>query len=62
MVIRRGDVIVMYTDGVTSFDPQGREFGMERLIQVIKPIVADLLDDSRRNLRCGNVVLFMDIF
>lgn len=36
MIVRRGDIIVMYTDGVTEvFDKQGREFGMDRLIDVI---------------------------
>jgi len=37
VVINVGDVIVFYTDGVTEvFDDEGREFGMERLIEVVK--------------------------
>jgi sigma-B regulation protein RsbU (phosphoserine phosphatase) len=32
-----GDIVVLYTDGVTEvFDEQGQEFGLERLILVLK--------------------------
>lgn len=35
--INAGDIIVLYTDGVTEvFDSKGREFGMDRLIKVVK--------------------------
>ena len=37
LVINRGDVLVLYTDGVTEvFDQSGREFGTDRLIDVIR--------------------------
>jgi phosphoserine phosphatase RsbU/P len=35
--LSRGDILVLYTDGVTeSFNKQGEEFGEERLIQVLQ--------------------------
>jgi phosphoserine phosphatase RsbU/P len=37
LVIGSGDVMVLYTDGVTEvFDEQGQEFGVDRLIEVIR--------------------------
>jgi sigma-B regulation protein RsbU (phosphoserine phosphatase) len=37
LVINRGEVMVFYTDGVTEvFNDEGQEFGMDRLIGVIK--------------------------
>ena len=37
MVINPGDIIVLYTDGVTEvFDDNGREYGVDRLVEVIK--------------------------
>jgi phosphoserine phosphatase RsbU/P len=37
LVINRGDVMVLYTDGVTEvFDADGQEFGTERLIELIR--------------------------
>jgi sigma-B regulation protein RsbU (phosphoserine phosphatase) len=37
IVINPGDIIVLYTDGVTEvFDSKGREFGVDRLVEVIK--------------------------
>ena len=37
MVVNPGDIVVLYTDGVTEvFDKDGREFGIDRLVEVIK--------------------------
>ncbi len=37
VVINAGEIIVLYTDGVTEvFDDDGREFGIQRLIGVVK--------------------------
>jgi phosphoserine phosphatase RsbU/P len=37
MIINRGEVMVLYTDGVTEvFDDNGVEFGMDRLVDVIR--------------------------
>jgi phosphoserine phosphatase RsbU/P len=37
LVVQPGDLVVMYTDGVTEvFDEKGQEFGIDRLVQVIK--------------------------
>jgi sigma-B regulation protein RsbU (phosphoserine phosphatase) len=37
MVVHPGDIIVLYTDGVTEvFSDTGQEFGVDRLIEVIK--------------------------
>jgi sigma-B regulation protein RsbU (phosphoserine phosphatase) len=36
-ILNVGDVIVLYTDGVTEvFDDKGVEFGIDRLVEVIK--------------------------
>ena len=37
LVINQGDLMVLYTDGVTEvFNEQGEEFGLDRLVKVIK--------------------------
>lgn len=37
VVLSPGDIIVLYTDGVTEvFDSEGVEFGMDRLVQTVK--------------------------
>ena len=37
IILREGDILFLYTDGVTEvFGPDGTEFGLERLIEVVK--------------------------
>lgn len=37
IILREGDILVLYTDGVTEvFGSDGAEFGLERLIEVVK--------------------------
>jgi phosphoserine phosphatase RsbU/P len=54
--LERGDVLVLYTDGVTeALDAEGYEFGIERTIQSVRAsagdgasaIVARVIEDVR---------------
>jgi sigma-B regulation protein RsbU (phosphoserine phosphatase) len=40
--LERGDVLVLYTDGVTeALDPEGYEFGLERMVQSVRASAVD---------------------
>ena len=55
--LERDDCLVLYTDGVTeAIDPEGNEFGLERLIESVRasatsgaPAVVNRLIDDLRN-------------
>jgi sigma-B regulation protein RsbU (phosphoserine phosphatase) len=68
LVLGPGDLIVMYTDGVTeAFNPQDEEFGEERLVDYVKrhrqypvqEIIDGLIDEIRRF--CGSAPQSDDI-
>lgn len=68
LVLQPGDLIVMYTDGVTeAFNPQDEEFGEGRLVEYLqkhrhnpaREIIDGLLDEIRRY--CGSAPQSDDI-
>ena len=54
--LRPGDLIVAYTDGVTeALNPEGEEFGEERLKELLGAAIGRPRRECRRNLaeRCA---------
>lgn len=47
-----GDILFLYTDGVSeSVDKNGKEFGLDRIAEVIKSFAREPLDSLRRHLQ-----------
>lgn len=47
-----GDILFLYTDGVSeSVDKNGKEFGLDRIAEVIKSFAGEPLDSLRRHLQ-----------
>jgi len=52
--LREGDLLVMYTDGVTeAVDPQNEEFGSERLVAMIEQLYQSTPKEVVRGIREG---------
>lgn len=64
MPFNSGDVLVLYTDGITeAFDENKKQYSLERLVEVVKlnfhqtapTIRAAVIEDVRRHIGSQNV-------